>query len=161
MIEFKITEESIIKINKIVNEMEGGSFHNHYHIIYDIISSIDSDKVKYMEIGSYAGASVSLMSSHPKVTKSYSLDIGTPISKEIPIKNVNHFKNKNLLGAKSGGVDKVSVPNLTIFQMVPWTTDGGRNKIRLGLSGKDQKTESLTGFSININLNIMKINKMI
>jgi len=94
MIDFKITEESIVKINEIINEMEGDSFHNHYHIIYDIISSIDSDKVKYMEIGSYAGASVSLMSSHPKVTKSYSLDIGTPISKEIPIKNVNHFKNK-------------------------------------------------------------------
>jgi cephalosporin hydroxylase len=94
MIEFKITEESIIKINKIINEMEGDSFHNHYHIIYDIITSIDSNEVKYMEIGSYAGASISLISSHPKVTKSYSLDIGSPISKEIPIKNVNHFKNE-------------------------------------------------------------------
>lgn len=92
MLEFKITEDSIKKIDDIIDKMDGGSFHNHYHIIYDIISSINGDNVTYMEIGSYAGASASLMSSHPKVKKVYSLDIGNPILKEIPIKNVNYFK---------------------------------------------------------------------
>ena len=94
MVEFKITEESIIKIDEIIKHMDGSSFHNHYHIIYDIITSIDNDNITYMEIGSYAGASISLMSSHPKVKNSYSLDIGNPIPKEIPIKNVNRFKNE-------------------------------------------------------------------
>lgn len=93
MIEFKITEESIEKIDYIIDNMEGKSFHNHYHIIYDIITSIESESVTYVEIGSYAGASISLMSSHPKVKKAYSLDIGNPIPKEVPIRNVNFFKN--------------------------------------------------------------------
>lgn len=90
---FTVTNESINIVNKISSEMNGKTFHNHYHILYDLANSFDNDKLVYLEIGAYAGGSASLMSSHPKVHKSYSIDIGNPINKEIPIKNVHKFKN--------------------------------------------------------------------
>jgi hypothetical protein len=43
-----------------------------------------------MEIGTFAGGSASLMSKNQKVKKIVSVDIGFPIKKEIPIKNVNN-----------------------------------------------------------------------
>lgn len=92
-IKFKITEESIIKSNEITSKMDGRSFHNHYHIIYDICSSIEHDNIVYLEIGAFAGGSASLMSTHPKVTKVISIDLGKPIEKSIPIGNVSKFKH--------------------------------------------------------------------
>jgi cephalosporin hydroxylase len=74
--------------------MDGHSFHNHYHIIYDICDSIDGE-ITYVEIGAFAGGSASLMSSHPKVKKVVSIDLGQPIDKSIPIKNVTKFKHNN------------------------------------------------------------------
>jgi predicted O-methyltransferase YrrM len=94
-INIKITEESIIKTNSIVSKMKGKSFHNHYHIIYDVCSSIEHNDIIYLEIGTFAGGSASLMSTHPKVTKVVSVDLGVPIDKSIPIENVNTFKHKN------------------------------------------------------------------
>jgi len=92
---FKITTDSIIKSNEIISKMIGKSFHNHYHIIYDICSSFDSDNIIYLEIGTFAGGSASLISSHPKVKKVISIDLGYPIDKSIPISNVTNFKNIN------------------------------------------------------------------
>jgi len=96
-IDFIVTEESINLINEIISKMENKTFHNHYHIIYDICSSIQKEDVSYMEIGAYAGGSASLMSKHKKVKKILSLDIGRPISKEITINNVNRFKHDKCL----------------------------------------------------------------
>lgn len=92
-IDFQITEESINLVNEIINKMDGNTFHNHYHILYDICNSIDNDNIKYFEIGSFAGGSASLMSTNSKVSYCYSLDIGYPVNKEIPIRNVNNFKH--------------------------------------------------------------------
>jgi hypothetical protein len=94
-IPFTITKTSLEKVNYIINNMENKSFHNHYHILYDICDSFNHNEIKYLEIGSYAGGSASLVSSNEKVKNVYSVDLGTPINKEIPIKNVNNFKNKN------------------------------------------------------------------
>lgn len=91
---FKITENSLNKTNEIMKTMDGHSFHNHYHIIYDICDSIDGE-ITYVEIGAFAGGSASLMSSHPKVKKVVSIDLGQPIDKSIPIKNVTKFKHNN------------------------------------------------------------------
>jgi cephalosporin hydroxylase len=74
--------------------MENKSFHNHYHIIYDICNSFEED-VTYLEIGAYAGGSASLAASHKNVKQVFSIDIGKPIPKEIPIRNVNNFKHEN------------------------------------------------------------------
>lgn len=92
---FDVTEDSINIVNKISNEMVGNTFHNHYHILYDIANSFKKENLVYLEIGAYAGGSASLMSYHHKVRKSYSIDIGNPINKDIPIKNVYTFKNNN------------------------------------------------------------------
>jgi cephalosporin hydroxylase len=91
---FTITRQSIDVLNNIITKMENKSFHNHYHIIYDICDSFNYD-VTYLEIGAYAGGSASLASSHKNVKHVFSIDIGKPIPKEIPIRNVNNFKHKN------------------------------------------------------------------
>jgi len=90
-----ITEESIHKVNLIISEMEGKTFHNHYHIIYDLCTSLKKNNIIYLEIGTFAGGSASLISSHKDVEKVISVDIGHPIDMKIPIKNVNKFKNQN------------------------------------------------------------------
>jgi predicted O-methyltransferase YrrM len=93
-IDFKITKESIEKANHIVQNMEGNSFHNHYHILYDICDSFKGN-ITYLEIGTFCGASASLVASNSKVKHVITIDLGTPVNKETPIKNVNKFKNKD------------------------------------------------------------------
>lgn len=51
--------------------------------------------ITYLEIGSYCGASVSLISSHKYPTKCFSIDIGVPIDPSVVIRNVEKFKNEN------------------------------------------------------------------
>jgi cephalosporin hydroxylase len=93
---FIITKESLEKNKHISENMEGKTFHFHTHILYDIRTSLGNEEKTYLEIGSFAGGSMSLMSSHPYKTLCYSVDLGYPISKEIVIKNVNKFKtNEN------------------------------------------------------------------
>jgi len=92
MNENNISQQSIEITNKIISEMESNSFHNHFHILYDICNLINKD-IFYLEIGCFAGASASLVSSNNFVKKSYSIDLGRPINKKIPIRNVNNFKN--------------------------------------------------------------------
>jgi predicted O-methyltransferase YrrM len=91
---FTITLDSIDKVNHIINNMENKSFHNHYHILYDLCNSFNHNEISYLEIGAFAGGSASLVSTNPKVKNVYSIDLGSPINKEIPIRNVNNFKNK-------------------------------------------------------------------
>jgi cephalosporin hydroxylase len=90
---FEITIESLNKINKIINEMEGKTFHKHTHILYDIRTEFGDKPINYLEIGSYAGCSVSLISSHNYPTNCYSLDLGSPIDPNVVKRNVSKFKN--------------------------------------------------------------------
>lgn len=91
---FKITQESINKVNYIIENMDGNSFHNHYHILYDICNSFNK-KISYVEIGAFAGGSASLVSLNKNVKNIISIDIGKPMPKEIAIKNVNKFKHND------------------------------------------------------------------
>ena len=93
--DFDITNESLEKNKIISNNMEGSTFHFHTHILYDIRTKLGDGDVTYFEIGSYCGASVSLISSHDYPTKCFGLDIGFPIDQSVVIKNVDMFKNKN------------------------------------------------------------------
>jgi len=97
---FEITSDSISRINYIINNMEDKTSHNHYHIIYDICNSIENNDITYVEIGSYAGGSASLMSTHSKVKKVISIDIAGPSmnhnwhkTMDICIRNVEKFKH--------------------------------------------------------------------
>lgn len=89
---FTVTKQSLDLTNDIIGKMEGKTFHNHYHILYDICESFNNDII-YLEIGAYCGGSSSLVSLSEKVKKIYSIDIGHPIDKTIPISNVNKFKH--------------------------------------------------------------------
>lgn len=89
----EITEESLKRIDNIISKMDSHTFHNHFHILYDLCTSLGKENITYLEIGAFAGGSASLVSTHDKVTKVFSIDIGFPIKKEITIKNVNNFKH--------------------------------------------------------------------
>lgn len=92
---FDITENSLMLITGIQQTMEGSTFHKHTHILYDIRTKLGNKRITYLEIGSYAGASVSLISSHIYPTDCFSVDIGYPIDPEVVKRNVERFKNKD------------------------------------------------------------------
>lgn len=93
MIPFQITQDSLERIRKIDREMENKTFHYHIHLLYDIRTFFGKDRVTYLEIGSYAGGSQSLMSSHEYPTNCVSLDLGHPIDKNVVVRNVERFSN--------------------------------------------------------------------
>ena len=85
------TKNSLDITQKISEEMDGKTFHHHYHILYDIIKTYPDDyHLNYVEIGCYAGGSASLVTQR-KNTNIFSIDLGTPILPEIPIKNIEKF----------------------------------------------------------------------
>ena len=40
-----ITEESLNKSNDIISKMESHTFHNHYHILYDLCTSLNKKDI--------------------------------------------------------------------------------------------------------------------
>ncbi len=91
----KHTKESLILTQKISTEMEGLTFHHHYHILYDIINTFPENYfINYVEIGCYAGGSACLVSQR-KNTNIFSIDLGKPIKPEIFHKNMEKFNINN------------------------------------------------------------------
>lgn len=90
---FTPSADSLNRLKVIMQNMKERSFHDHYHILFDIRSSMDKEEVTYLEIGAFAGGSASLMASHPKKTKVFSIDLGQPIAKSVVQENVEYFKN--------------------------------------------------------------------
>jgi len=91
---FEITDESLLKLNEISQNMEGSTFHKHTHILFDIRTEFGDRPITYLEIGSYAGASISLISSHKYPTNCFTLDLGEPINPAVVQRNVEKFKNE-------------------------------------------------------------------
>lgn len=94
------TRKSQNIVNKISNEMEGHTFHHHFHILYDIVESITvENRVKeYFEIGTFYGASASLVISHPTMINVTCLDKFGESSKEAVERNLHkfsYFETKN------------------------------------------------------------------
>jgi len=109
---FIITKNSLSKNKEISNNMEGSTFHFHTHILYDIRTSLGEEEKTYLEIGSYAGGSQSLISSHDYKTNCYTIDLGEPISKDIVIRNVDKFKNiKNTFKYYQGNSQDINIVN--------------------------------------------------
>lgn len=108
----KNTYESLEITRKISDSLEGGTFHHHYYILLDIVNSYPEDySVNYVEIGCYAGGSSCLVSQR-KNTNLFSIDLGHPISKEIPINNVKKFNtNNNLFQYIQGDSKKITTLN--------------------------------------------------
>jgi cephalosporin hydroxylase len=59
----------------IAKEIEGKTFHHHYHLLYDLRTILGSDKKKYTEIGVFYGGSLALMMHHPYETDLTSIDL--------------------------------------------------------------------------------------
>jgi hypothetical protein len=76
---------------KFLKTMEGTTFHKHTHILYDIRTEFGDKPITYLEIGSYAGASISLIASHKYPTNCFTLDLGEPINPDIVTKKCFKF----------------------------------------------------------------------
>ena len=73
-VEDKLQSSNSYQILKdILARIAERSFHHHTHILYDLRDLFDGD-VTYMEIGSYCGASASLLLQHPRKTHVYCID---------------------------------------------------------------------------------------
>ena len=114
----QITKESLSKLEYISQNMENKTFHKHIHILYDIRTELGESPVTYLEIGSYAGGSISLISSHEYPTNCYSLDLGSPISPDVVERNVTKFKNeKSTFKYFQGNSQDNSIVNLINSQI--------------------------------------------
>jgi predicted O-methyltransferase YrrM len=91
----KHTKESLSLAEKISNEMDGKTFHHHYHILYDIVNLFPKDQnLTYVEIGCYAGGSSCLILQRPN-TEVFAIDLGTPVPQSVVMKNVHKFNIHN------------------------------------------------------------------
>lgn len=68
------TNKSYDVAKTIKSTMSGHTFHQHYHILLDLIDFIPKKEITYLEIGVFNGASLSLVLQSPKVTKAYGVD---------------------------------------------------------------------------------------
>lgn len=89
------TLQSQRKVQQIAQQMEGQTFHHHFHILYDILSSVEKTIVNYFEIGSYCGASGSLVLSHEKKVNAFCMDTFNEAPIELVYRNFEKFKNQN------------------------------------------------------------------
>lgn len=124
MNEILITRKSQKQVQKIVGEMEGQTFHHHFHVLYDIISSFKKENINYFEIGSYCGASGSLVLSHTKQVNAFCMDTFAEAPTELVKRNFDKFKNPssnyNLIigdSQKDNDIDKLKkiVNNVDLF----------------------------------------------
>jgi predicted O-methyltransferase YrrM len=59
---------------QITAEMYGTTMHKHFHVLYDLIDTIDKNKINYAEIGIYNGGSFSMVLQHPKIINAIGID---------------------------------------------------------------------------------------
>ncbi len=66
--------ESLEILREIAETMEGGTMHHHTHLLYDLRTLLGSEEKTYTEIGTFNGASASLMLRHPYATTVHCID---------------------------------------------------------------------------------------
>jgi SAM-dependent methyltransferase len=99
-----ITKESLDILKNITQEIDGDMsynyplgdiqnkiLHHHNHILYDIRSLLGNEEKVYLELGTYAGGSSALLSSHPYPTKVYGVDICEVFYGDVVYDTVNRF----------------------------------------------------------------------
>lgn len=113
----KHTKQSLEITEKISNEMNGKTFHHHYHILYDIINTYPENvKINYVEIGCYAGGSTCLVLQR-KNTNVFAIDLADPIPQSVVMNNVNKFNihSNNFAYIKGSSHDINTVNRLKEF----------------------------------------------
>ncbi len=58
----------------ISQKMKGKTFHSHAHLLYLLRSKLGPKRVRYLEVGSFFGATLCLMAAHPFPSDLYALD---------------------------------------------------------------------------------------
>lgn len=93
------SSDSCAVFKRIISGMEGHTFHHHVHILYDLRTVLGKPECCYMEIGSFCGASASLILQHPQPTQVYCVDpLNLPWQdpqERILKSNLEKFKGKN------------------------------------------------------------------
>lgn len=82
-------KESLDIVRKIAAQ-KVHTFHEHHHILLDLAEAFGEERINYVEIGCFEGASASLMMHRPN-TNIISIDIGRPVSPDIAIQNIYKF----------------------------------------------------------------------
>lgn len=95
MNEILLTKKSKDIVENIVQTMEGQTFHHHFHILYDILTSIKKNRLNYLEIGSYCGASGALVLSHQKKIDGFFIDTFSEAPISMVMRNLEKYKNKD------------------------------------------------------------------
>lgn len=99
-----ITKESLDILKHITKEIDGDMsynyplgniqnkiLHHHNHILYDIRSVLGADEKVYLELGTYAGGSSALVSTHPYPTKLYGVDKCQVFYEDTVYDTINRF----------------------------------------------------------------------
>lgn len=86
------TRTSLDEVEYISSNMEGHTFHHHFHILWDIRNMIDEEEINYLEIGTHSGGSACLMLKHPKKTNVFGMDLETSTRHKAVEENVKKFK---------------------------------------------------------------------
>ncbi len=90
--------ESLTVLREIAEGMEGGgTMHHHTHLLYDLRTLMGSEEKIYTEIGTFYGASASLMLRHPYATHVHCIDPMHlhPSQKRAVEANLNKFNTMN------------------------------------------------------------------
>jgi predicted O-methyltransferase YrrM len=83
-------------VTNISKNMDGKTFHHHYHILYDIRTLLGPEKKIYTEIGTFCGGSAMLMANHEYESEINCIDPLHVFSDQESILNNNIVKfNKN------------------------------------------------------------------
>jgi cephalosporin hydroxylase len=84
-------------VKYISSNMNGNTFHHHFHILYDIRTIMGPKKKVYTEIGTYHGGSASLMLQHPFDTEFNIIDPMVVGSNQYEIydSNIKKFNKHN------------------------------------------------------------------
>jgi predicted O-methyltransferase YrrM len=84
-------------VSNISKNMEGKTFHHHYHILHDIRTLLGPGKKVYTEIGTYCGGSAMLMANHDYETEINCIDPlhVLPNQETILNNNINKFNKNN------------------------------------------------------------------
>lgn len=113
----KHTKQSLVLTEKISNEMNGKTFHHHYHILYDIVNLYPENyEITYVEIGCYAGGSTCLVLQR-KNTNVFTIDLANPIPQSVVMDNVNKFNvhNNNFTYIKGNSHNMTTLNKLKSF----------------------------------------------
>jgi cephalosporin hydroxylase len=89
------TRTSLDEVEFISKNMEGHTYHHHYHILWDIRNMIDKDEINYFEIGTHSGGSSCLMLKHPKKTNVFAMDLETSTRHDALKENVKRYKRSD------------------------------------------------------------------